>query len=138
MPDHASWLTLILAHAKDTLEHNAHLLGTTAIGHEQPAWFSWEPIAASLLVMVLVLLFASRVRTRITGEQAQSAAVVFRRARFGAEFAQQRPQRAFQREVRSRGSGHDASGPVLQTSHPPDVSWAPVPVVLRLRPRWRT
>ncbi len=70
MPDHASWLTLILAHAKDTLEHNAHLLGATIIGGEQPEWLSWEPIAASLLVMVFVLLFAAHVRTRITGERA--------------------------------------------------------------------
>lgn len=70
MPDHASWLTLILAHVEQTLEHNAHLLGTTVIGGEKPAWYSWEPIIASAIVMVIVLLFASRVRTRITGEQA--------------------------------------------------------------------
>jgi len=70
MPDHASWLTLILAHAKDTLEHNAHLLGAAIIGGEKPEWFSWEPIAASLLVMAIVLLFATRVRMRISGEQA--------------------------------------------------------------------
>lgn len=70
MPDHASWLTLILAHIESTLEHNAHLLGTTVIGGEHPSWASWEPIIASAIVMVIVLLFASRVRTRITGEQA--------------------------------------------------------------------
>lgn len=70
MPDHASWLTLALAHVKDTLEHNAHLLGNTLIGNQRPDWTSWEPIAASCVVAVLVLLFAARVRSRIGGEKA--------------------------------------------------------------------
>ncbi len=70
MPEHSTWLTLALAYVKDTLEHNAHQLGATFIGGEAPTWQSWEPLAASLFVMILVLLFAVGVRGKIHGEQA--------------------------------------------------------------------
>lgn len=70
MPDHASWLTLALAHIKGTLDHNAGMLGETVLGGESPTWHSWEPIAAASLMMLLVLLFASSVRGKIQGDDA--------------------------------------------------------------------
>ncbi len=68
MPEHASFLTIALAYLKDTLEQNAHHLGTTIVRGEAPTWQSWEPAAASALIMLLVLLFGSAVRGKIKGE----------------------------------------------------------------------
>jgi F-type H+-transporting ATPase subunit a len=68
MPEHSSWLTLILAHIKDALSENAHHLGESFIGHEAPTWQSWEPLAAASLMMLFVLIFASAVGGKITGE----------------------------------------------------------------------
>src|SRR6188768_1663780 len=70
MPEHTTWLTLALAYVKDTLQHNAHLLGATIVSREAPTWQSWEPLAASLFVMLLVVLFALGVRGKIHGDQA--------------------------------------------------------------------
>lgn len=70
MPEHSTWLTLVLAHVKDTLEHNARHLGATFVGGEAPTWQSWEPVASSLFVVALVLLFALSVRSKLQGEQA--------------------------------------------------------------------
>ena len=70
MPDHSTWLTLILAYSKETLEHNASLLGSTVLDHNEPTWQSWEPLAASSLIMLLVLFFASAVRDRIQEDDA--------------------------------------------------------------------
>ena len=55
MPDHASWLTMALAHMRDTLNHNAHHLGESMIGHHHPTWQSFEPLAAALLIVLLIL-----------------------------------------------------------------------------------
>jgi F-type H+-transporting ATPase subunit a len=68
MPEHASWLTLVLAHIKGTLSHNAHQLGATFVGHTEPTWQSFEPLAASLFVMLLVVSMALLVRGKIAGE----------------------------------------------------------------------
>ncbi len=68
MPEHANFLTLILAYMKDVLEHNAHLLGHTIVKGEEPTWQSWEPLAAASLVMVFVLFFATSVSGKIKGE----------------------------------------------------------------------
>jgi len=68
MPEHASFLTIALAYIKETLSHNAHYLGATVIKGNAPTWHSWEPLAASLLIALLVLLFASAVRGKIAGE----------------------------------------------------------------------
>lgn len=70
MPEHSSWLTLVLAHIKDTLSYNADQLGRTVIGGQEPTWNSWEPIAASILTMVFVILFAFGIRGRLAGEAA--------------------------------------------------------------------
>lgn len=68
MPDHASFLTLLLAHIKDSLEANAHHLGHTIVRGEAPSWHSWEPLAAASLIMLFVVLFASSVSGKIKGE----------------------------------------------------------------------
>jgi F-type H+-transporting ATPase subunit a len=65
MPEHSSWLTLLLAHAKDTLSHNAHVFGDTLVGHQHASWQSFEPITAALMVALLVLLLAVLVRPRL-------------------------------------------------------------------------
>jgi F-type H+-transporting ATPase subunit a len=65
MPEHSSWLTLILSHFKDTLEHNADVLGDSVVGKQAPTWHGFEPLFASLFVMMLILLVAVRTRTRL-------------------------------------------------------------------------
>lgn len=70
MPEHSSFLTILLGHAQGTLDHNAHMLGQTVLGGQAPTWHSWEPIVAASLIMVLVLLFASSVGGKIKGEAA--------------------------------------------------------------------
>ena len=66
MPEHSSFLTFFLAHIKDTLEHNADALGTSVMGHQEPTWASFEPLAAALLVAIIVLLVAVRVNSRLS------------------------------------------------------------------------
>lgn len=65
MPEHSSWLTLLLAHMKDTLSHNASVFGNTVVGNQPPTWQSFEPITASLLVAVVVIGVALAVRSRL-------------------------------------------------------------------------
>ena len=65
MPEHASWLTLLLAHAKDTLNHNADAIGNTFVAHHHPDWQSFEPITASIIIAVLVILVALSVKARL-------------------------------------------------------------------------
>lgn len=68
MPEHASWLTLVLSHMKSTLSHNADRLGATFVGHIEPTWQSFEPLAASLFVVFLVVVLALAVRGKLTSE----------------------------------------------------------------------
>jgi len=65
MPEHSSWLTLILAHVRDTLEHNADTVGETLMGKKSPSWQSFEPLVGSLFIFVLILLMSLRVRSRL-------------------------------------------------------------------------
>jgi F-type H+-transporting ATPase subunit a len=65
MPEHASFLTLILAHFKDTLEHNANVVGESLLGKVPPTWDRFEPLAASLLVFVIVIVVSLLVRSRL-------------------------------------------------------------------------
>lgn len=64
MPEHANFLTLVLAHFRQTLEHNTALLGRSVVGNETPTWASFEPLAASLFVTCIILVFALAVRSR--------------------------------------------------------------------------
>jgi len=70
MPDHSSFLTMILAHMRDTLQQNAHLLGTSIVGGKEPTWHSWEPFYASVFIVGLVVVFALSVRGKLAGEAA--------------------------------------------------------------------
>ncbi|HSU40763.1 MAG TPA: F0F1 ATP synthase subunit A [Polyangiaceae bacterium] len=65
MPEHANFLTLILAHFRETLEHNTALLGQSVVGKVQPSWHSFEPLAASLFVLFFVLAIALATRARL-------------------------------------------------------------------------
>src|SRR5262245_20499411 len=69
MPEHANFLTLILAHFKDTLEHNTSLIGRSVVGGVEPTWASFEPLAASLFVVIIVLLFALGVKSRLRDDE---------------------------------------------------------------------
>ena len=64
MPEHANFLTLVLAHFRETLEHNTSVLGRSIVGNENPTWASFEPLAASLLVVLVILVFALAVKSR--------------------------------------------------------------------------
>jgi F-type H+-transporting ATPase subunit a len=66
MPEHTSFLTLILAHMRETLDQNASALGQTVIGHKEPTWRSFEGIAASLIVVLIVLFVALRVGSQLS------------------------------------------------------------------------
>jgi F-type H+-transporting ATPase subunit a len=69
MPEHANFLTLVLAHFSETLEHNTSLLGRTIVGNEEPTWASFEPLAASLLVVCLILVFALAVKSKLRDDE---------------------------------------------------------------------
>jgi F-type H+-transporting ATPase subunit a len=66
MPDHTSFLTYALAYFEHNLEENAYRIGNTLLGKREPTWHSFEPLAASLLVVLLVLLVSLRVRSRLS------------------------------------------------------------------------
>ena len=68
MPEHANFLTLLLAHFHETLEHNTSLLGKTLVGGVEPTWASFEPLAAAVLAATILLLVAFRVRARLGNE----------------------------------------------------------------------
>lgn len=57
MPEHTSFLTLLLEHAKETLAHNAGFLGNSFVEGRPPEWQSAEPIvAAALVALALVII----------------------------------------------------------------------------------
>ena len=56
MPEHTSFLTLLLAHAKETLAHNAGYLGDSFVNGNKPTWQSTEPIISALCVAVFLLI----------------------------------------------------------------------------------
>lgn len=70
MPEHSTWLTILLGYIKDTLSHNTDVLGKTIVGGQEPTWQSFEPVFASLFVAVLVLIFALVVRSKAVRENA--------------------------------------------------------------------
>jgi F-type H+-transporting ATPase subunit a len=65
MPDHASWLTLVLGYFHQTLARNAHVLGESIIGHQPPTWESFEPLGAALSVALLIVVLSLMVRPRL-------------------------------------------------------------------------
>lgn len=65
MPEHTSFLTLLLAHAKETLAHNAGYLGDTFVNGNPPTWQSTEPIISALIVAFLLIVIGFRARARL-------------------------------------------------------------------------
>jgi F-type H+-transporting ATPase subunit a len=65
MPEHSTWLTLLLAYVRDNLSHNAAGLGQSLLENREPTWRSFEPFAAALVVAVLLIVITLRVRARM-------------------------------------------------------------------------
>ncbi|MGC4089533.1 MAG: F0F1 ATP synthase subunit A [Polyangiaceae bacterium] len=65
MPEHSTWLTLLLAYMRETLDQNAHRLGESVVGHHAPTWRSFEPLFAALFAATVVILVALRTRSRL-------------------------------------------------------------------------
>jgi len=55
---------------KDTLAHNAGNIGDSIIGHHPATWQSFEPVAASLFVAVLVILLSLAARSKLVDAEA--------------------------------------------------------------------
>lgn len=70
MPEHASWFTFLLAHIKETLQHNSAALGHTLLDKKHPDWTSFEPVFASLFVAVLLILLGLHTRARLSDPDA--------------------------------------------------------------------
>lgn len=66
MPEHTSWLTFLLANAKDTLTENAHNLGNSFVGKHPATWQNFEPITTAILIAVIVLALAAGARARLS------------------------------------------------------------------------
>ncbi len=65
MPEHTSFLTLLLAHAQETLAHNAGYLGHSFVNGTPPTWQSTEPFISALIVALILLWVGVRVRGRL-------------------------------------------------------------------------
>jgi F-type H+-transporting ATPase subunit a len=65
VPEHTSFLTLLLAHAKETLAHNVGYLGDTFVDGKPPTWQSAEPILSAFIVACLLVFIGFRARARL-------------------------------------------------------------------------
>jgi F-type H+-transporting ATPase subunit a len=65
VPEHTSFLTLLLAHARETLAHNAGFLGDSFVNGTPPTWQSTEPIIAALCVAVMLIVVGLLGRARL-------------------------------------------------------------------------
>jgi len=65
VPEHTSFLTLLLAHAKETLAHNAGYLGNSFVNGTPPTWRSTEAFISALCVALLLLVVALLGRGRL-------------------------------------------------------------------------
>jgi F-type H+-transporting ATPase subunit a len=66
MPEHTTWLTLLLDYFRDTLSRNAHIIGQSFVSKEPADWQTFEPITASLIVALLLILLGFYVRARLS------------------------------------------------------------------------
>jgi F-type H+-transporting ATPase subunit a len=66
VPEHTSFLTLLLSYAKETLAHNARYLGRTFVNDQPPTWQSTEPIIAALGVALALILIGLYARARLS------------------------------------------------------------------------
>ena len=59
MPEHSTWLTILIEAidgAKENLAHNAQAFGNTIVGNQQPTWHSTEPLLASAFVATVLIV----------------------------------------------------------------------------------
>lgn len=70
MPEHTTFMTMILAYVKDTLRHNAEGLGASLLEHREPSWQSFEPIAAALFVVLVLLGLSASTRSKLKNSDA--------------------------------------------------------------------
>lgn len=61
---------MLLAHAKETLSHNAELLGNGFVQHKPPTWRSFEPIISAILVALALVILGWKVRAALREEDA--------------------------------------------------------------------
>jgi F-type H+-transporting ATPase subunit a len=54
-----------LAHVRETLDHNAAVLGHTVLNDEAPSWMSFEPLIVSLFVAVVLIVLGAITRTSL-------------------------------------------------------------------------
>jgi F-type H+-transporting ATPase subunit a len=66
VPEHTSFLTLLLSYAKETLAHNAGYLGDTFVKGQPPTWRSTEPIIAALIVALALIIIGFAVRSKFS------------------------------------------------------------------------
>jgi F-type H+-transporting ATPase subunit a len=66
VPDHTSWLTLLLSGFADTLDHNAAVIGESFVGKKPATWQSFEPIAMSVLIAIVVIVMSLSVRAKLS------------------------------------------------------------------------
>jgi F-type H+-transporting ATPase subunit a len=65
VPEHTSFLTLLLAHAQETLAHNAGYLGNSFVNGTPPTWRSTEPIIAAFSVALILIVVGLLGRARL-------------------------------------------------------------------------
>jgi F-type H+-transporting ATPase subunit a len=62
MPEHSSWLTLILEGMKENLEQNVGVIGDGLVMQTPASWHAFEPIIAAGCVVLVLLLIARLLR----------------------------------------------------------------------------
>jgi F-type H+-transporting ATPase subunit a len=65
VPEHTSFLTLLLAHAQETLAHNAGYLGNSFVNGTPPTWRSTEAFISALCVALILIVVALAGRARL-------------------------------------------------------------------------
>jgi F-type H+-transporting ATPase subunit a len=65
VPEHTSFLTLLLAHAKENLAHNAGYLGNSFVNGTPPSWRSGEAILSALCVALILIVIGVLGRARL-------------------------------------------------------------------------
>jgi len=65
VPEHTSFLTLLLAHAQETLAHNAGYLGNSFVNGTPPTWRSTEAFISALCVALLLIVVGLIGRARL-------------------------------------------------------------------------
>lgn len=69
MPEHSSWLSLVLHHFEETLSHNAQALGTSVLEGKEVDAHGIEPLIASAILMLILVAIAFAVRGKFLSEK---------------------------------------------------------------------